>query len=80
MKNSNLKLNRAVNFRTNEDLYYNFALKCKLKKQKIGDRLNALITADLECDIPIYTVIEEPKLFDKQEIPSTPEEASSDVA
>jgi len=44
----NLKLNRAVNFRANEDLYYDFALKCKLNKQKIGDRLNALMFADLQ--------------------------------
>jgi len=58
MKQQKLKLNRAVNFRTNEDLYYDFALKCKLQKQKIGDRLNSLIVADLQSSTPIYTVAE----------------------
>ncbi len=58
MNKANLKLNRAVNFRTNEDLYYAFALKCKLGKQKIGDRLNALIIADLKASAPVYAIVE----------------------
>lgn len=68
MNNKTLKLNRAVNFRTNEDLYYDFALKCKLNKQKIGDRINFLIAADLQTSTPHYSVSEttkEQSLFDK---------------
>jgi hypothetical protein len=47
-----MKLNRGVTFRTNEDLYFEFGLKCKQNKQKIGDRLNALIIADLNNSTP----------------------------
>jgi len=60
MNTAKLKLNRAVNFRTNEDLYYEFALKCKVNKQKIGDRINTLIAADVVASAPVNTVKEEP--------------------
>lgn len=72
-----IKLNRAVNFRTNEDLYYDFALKCKLGKQKIGDRLNALIIADLKASAPVYAIAEiEPTM---KNIENTPESGYGDV-
>jgi len=48
MKTEKLKLNKSATFATNENLYYDFSLKCKLNKQKIGDRLNALMFADLQ--------------------------------
>lgn len=63
---TNLKLNKTATFKTNEDLYYDFALKCKLNKQKIGDRLNALISADVKTSAPLY-VVPEPVLFDDVE-------------
>jgi len=74
MNTAKLKLNRAVNFRTNEDLYYEFALKCKVNKQKIGDRINALIAADVVASAPVCTVIEEPAHFDVPNSSSTAEE------
>jgi len=81
MKKQKLKLNRAVNFRTNEDLYYEFALKCKSNKQKIGDRINTLIAADVVASTPVYTVTEEPVLFDvpnSSSITEDPADASAE--
>lgn len=75
MNTPKLKLNRAVNFRTNEDLYYDFALKCKLNKQKIGDRLNALMTVDLQVTIPSYVAFDK-DLHEKIEI-SQPDQADA---
>jgi hypothetical protein len=62
MKNE-IKTNTTRTFLTNDELYHSFALKCRKNKQKIGDRLNALIKADLELSAPVYTTIEEPHLF-----------------
>jgi len=60
LNKSKLKLNKSVTFKTNEDLYYDFALKCKISKNKIADRLNALIAADVVASAPVNTVKEEP--------------------
>jgi len=69
MNTAKLKLNKAVNFRTNEDLYYEFALKCKVNKQKIGDRINALIAQDVVAPVHVYTIIEEPNSSSTTEEP-----------
>ena len=66
---TNFKLNKTATFKTNEDLYYDFSLKCRLNKQKIGDRLNDLISADLKASAPLY-VVPEPVLFEDVETPA----------
>lgn len=66
--NNTMKFDRTVTFHANAELYYEFSLKCKLNKQKIGDRLNALISADLKSSAPL-SAAPEPVLFDASETP-----------
>lgn len=47
-----IKTNTSRTFLTNDELYHLFSIKCRKNKQRIGDRLNALIAADLNISVP----------------------------